>query len=250
MYSPLNQGQWYPSHAPTPPPLPPPPPLVVVTANVNLLCLVTCVDNPLDPWNIYTLTYKETQLVLILKPLQSILPFLFFFCWPWTRSWARFNIYAYERTFMHCLYFICERKFCSNTLIQNTRGWKSILIFAMKLRNYLWMTKSQLQVRWICLPINTPNVTINKNELWKTVRLQVFKNHCQNCLNLLYIWPSKTPFVFAELNNTFFERFEQLFSMFHSIWCQFSLFNKFHDTAPLTQRTRKDWSFFLLVSRV
>ena len=23
----------------------------------------------------------------------------------------RFNFYAYERPFMHCLYFICERKF-------------------------------------------------------------------------------------------------------------------------------------------
>ena len=57
-------------------------------------------------------------------------------------------------------------------------------------------------------------------------------------------------FVFAALIYTFFERLEQLFSMFHLIWCLFSLFSKVHDTAPLTQRTRKDWSFFLLVSHV
>ena len=27
----------------------------------------------------------------------------------------RFNFYAYERPFMHCLYFICERKFYAST---------------------------------------------------------------------------------------------------------------------------------------
>ena len=34
------------------------------------------------------------------------------------RSWARFNFYAYKRPFMHCLYVICERKFCARTQVK------------------------------------------------------------------------------------------------------------------------------------
>ena len=34
------------------------------------------------------------------------------------RSRARFNFYAYKRTFLHCLYFICERKFYARTQVK------------------------------------------------------------------------------------------------------------------------------------
>ena len=40
---------------------------------------------------------------------------------------ARFNFYAYERSFMHCLYFICKRNFYSCTHVKITRHWKSTL---------------------------------------------------------------------------------------------------------------------------
>ena len=40
---------------------------------------------------------------------------------------ARFNFYAYERHFMHCLYFICERKFYARTHVKIMRHWKSTL---------------------------------------------------------------------------------------------------------------------------
>ena len=38
------------------------------------------------------------------------------------------------------------------------------------LRKYLWMTKSQLCAKQICLPRILSNITNNKNGLWKTVR--------------------------------------------------------------------------------
>lgn len=34
------------------------------------------------------------------------------------RSSARFNFYAYKQPFMHCLYFICERKFYTRTQLK------------------------------------------------------------------------------------------------------------------------------------
>ena len=42
---------------------------------------------------------------------------------------ARFYFYAYVRPFIHCLYFICERKFYARTLVKITRQWKSTLIY-------------------------------------------------------------------------------------------------------------------------
>ena len=33
--------------------------------------------------------------------------------------------YSYERPFMHCLYFICERKFYAPTHVKITQHWKS-----------------------------------------------------------------------------------------------------------------------------
>ena len=33
----------------------------------------------------------------------------------------------YERHFMHCLYFICEREFYARTHVKITRHWKSTL---------------------------------------------------------------------------------------------------------------------------
>ena len=44
-----------------------------------------------------------------------------------TRSWARFNFYAYERPFMHCLYFVGERKCYARSHVEFTRHWKSTL---------------------------------------------------------------------------------------------------------------------------
>ena len=40
---------------------------------------------------------------------------------------ARFNFYAYERAFMHCLYFICKRKVCTRTHVKIARHFKSTL---------------------------------------------------------------------------------------------------------------------------
>ena len=39
----------------------------------------------------------------------------------------RFNFYAYERPFMHGLYYICERKFYARAHVKITRRWKSTL---------------------------------------------------------------------------------------------------------------------------
>ena len=36
----------------------------------------------------------------------------------------RFNFYVYVRPFIHCLYFICERKFYTRTHVKITRQWK------------------------------------------------------------------------------------------------------------------------------
>ena len=36
-------------------------------------------------------------------------------------------MYAYVRPFIHCLYFICERKFYARTHGKITRQWKSTL---------------------------------------------------------------------------------------------------------------------------
>ena len=38
----------------------------------------------------------------------------------------RFNFYVYVRPFIHCLYFICERKFYTRTHVKITRQWKSM----------------------------------------------------------------------------------------------------------------------------
>ena len=43
------------------------------------------------------------------------------------------------------------------------------------LRKYLWMTKSQLCVKQICLPSILSNITNNKNGFWKTVRRTNFQ---------------------------------------------------------------------------
>ena len=37
------------------------------------------------------------------------------------------DYYAYVRPFIHCLYFICERKFYARTHVKITRQWKSTL---------------------------------------------------------------------------------------------------------------------------
>ena len=44
-----------------------------------------------------------------------------------TRSRERFNFYAYERPFMHCLYFVSERKCYARSYVEFTRHWKSTL---------------------------------------------------------------------------------------------------------------------------
>ena len=44
-----------------------------------------------------------------------------------TRSRERFNFYAYERPFMHCLYFGSERKCYARSYVEFRRHWKSTL---------------------------------------------------------------------------------------------------------------------------
>ena len=41
--------------------------------------------------------------------------------------------------------------------------------------NILWMTKSQLPIKQICLPSIISHVTNNRNELWKTVSVKSFQ---------------------------------------------------------------------------
>ena len=40
------------------------------------------------------------------------------------KSGARFNFYVFVRTFIHYLYFICERKFYARAHVKSTRQWK------------------------------------------------------------------------------------------------------------------------------
>ena len=40
---------------------------------------------------------------------------------------SEFYFYAYVRAFIHCLYFICERKFYERAHVEITRQWKSTL---------------------------------------------------------------------------------------------------------------------------
>ena len=61
--------------------------------------------------------------------------------------WARFCFYAYKRPFIHCLYFICERKFYARRHVKITRQWKSTL----NERDYispLWQTAKDKQPIW------------------------------------------------------------------------------------------------------
>ena len=44
-----------------------------------------------------------------------------------TWSWASFYFHAYVRPFIHCLYFICERKFYALSHVKITRQRKSTL---------------------------------------------------------------------------------------------------------------------------
>ena len=38
---------------------------------------------------------------------------------------SEFNVYGYERPFLHCLYFFGERKFYARTHVKIRRQWKS-----------------------------------------------------------------------------------------------------------------------------
>ena len=46
-------------------------------------------------------------------------------------SWARFYFYAYVRFFIHCLYFICERKIYVPTHVK-TKNPKANKIFSQE----------------------------------------------------------------------------------------------------------------------
>ena len=66
------------------------------------------------------------------------------------------------------------------------------------------MTKSELLVKQICLPNIISNVTSNKNELGKTVRLTSFqKAQLQSVLILLQVCLSAPPSVFAVIIPSF-----------------------------------------------
>ena len=54
------------------------------------------------------------------------------------RSWARFNFYAVEWPFMHCVYFISDRKFYALTHVKITRHWKSTLTLERGLVVQTW----------------------------------------------------------------------------------------------------------------
>ena len=97
------------------------------------------------------------------------------------------------------------------------------------------MTKSELLVKQICLPNIISNVTSNKNELGKTVRLTSFqKAQLQSVLILLQVCLSAPPFVFAVIYS-FFQCFYWLFLCFTQFGDSFHClnFDKFRDTAAL-----------------
>ena len=44
------------------------------------------------------------------------------------------HLYAQERPFMHCLYFICERKFYARTHVKIARHWNSTLSYTQSMK--------------------------------------------------------------------------------------------------------------------
>ena len=68
---------------------------------------------------------------------------------------------------------------------QTTRPW-----ILQNLRNYMRMTKPEIRVKQVCLPRIMSNVTNNKNELWKTVRLESFQQPLAIRFSHLYVRPS------------------------------------------------------------
>ena len=102
------------------------------------------------------------------------------------RSWARFNFYAYERPFMHCLYFICERKFYASSQVKITRQIHpntdtSLCPFGVRIREvwlymlgtckakawckhpHKWMKNSNLPIKISILEKKNPSIACEQN---------------------------------------------------------------------------------------
>jgi len=102
------------------------------------------------------------------------------------------------------------------------------------LRNYLWMTISEVRVKQICFPSTISNVTNDKNELWKTVSLASFqKPQLQSVSIFKFAIRFKPPFVFPVL---FIPLFHVLSNHFEVPLSLVEVFTgwiyKFGDTAP------------------
>ena len=68
------------------------------------------------------------------------------------------------------------------------------------LRNYLWITRSELHVKRICLPSIIANIAKSKNELWKLVRLTSFQKRQSQSVSIFFEFsPSVTSFVLVVL---------------------------------------------------
>ena len=107
-----------------------------------------------------------------------------------------------------------------------------------KLRNYLWMTKAQLcaKQKKIHLPSLILNITNNKNELWKTVRLTHFqKLQLQSVsISFKFVHQGLSSFVFVVLLNLLLTFCAVSFCFIQfSDRSHFLNFGKFRYTAPL-----------------
>ena len=60
-----------------------------------------------------------------------------------------FPLLVYARPFIHCLYFICERKFYACTHVKITRQWKSTLMFWTR-RAYAYRDVEFLYLESLC----------------------------------------------------------------------------------------------------
>ena len=111
-------------------------------------------------------------------------------------SLSEINVYAYERPFMHCLYFICEREFYERTHVKITRHWNQPLFRAAVTRVITLQLCGNLfgLPTWYCAVVSILNSTPFHVSAWFPLRSQTF---CSNEPTLPYTrkLPILAPFI-------------------------------------------------------
>ena len=101
---------------------------------------------------------------------------------------------------------------------------RSVAKSAYYLRKYLWMTKSQLCAKQICLPRILSNITNNKNGFWKTVRrTNVQKPQLHSSFYLLDSLSTRVSFCILLCYLYLILTFWAFIFMFHSVWILINL---------------------------